>query len=124
MPQRTITEKFIKSRNNVITLTLTENGTAVAGAYTDLDIDLVHPEKGTVALNISRTSDGNGVALSATTGVLTINPGLLTEDLSALLSGATYRVYVRVIDGSNAQGVIFGADDSDALLYFAVSDPV
>lgn len=109
------TKTLIKGSNNVVTVTLTEDGSAIGGAWTELDIYI-----GTDAFNIHRTSNGNGVALAA--GVLTINPGQLTEDLSTLPSGL-HRAYVRIKTSTNAQGAYWGADDTPGQLHFDVSDP-
>ena len=118
-----VTEQFLKSRNNVITLTLTEDGAAISGSWTDLDIDIIDIKSQAVALNISRTSDGDGVALNTSTGVLTINEGLLTEDASVLKNNKLYRAVVTVKSSTNAQGAVFGGEDSTDKLYFYVSAP-
>jgi len=109
-----ITEHFIKDSDNLITLTLTEDGSAITGSWTQVDV-YIGP------VTISRTSEVGGITFS--NGVLTIQPGNLTEDLTALTVGL-HRVYIVVISGSNINGVYFGADDSTDSLYFQVSDPV
>ena len=116
-----LTENFVKDSNNIISLTLTEDGTAISGAWTDLDIDFYR--NGTLALNISRTADGTGVALNTSTGILTINPAQLSETLTDLIAGVLYRIFITVKDSTNPEGAIFGAEDSTSRLYFLVTDP-
>lgn len=109
-------EDFVKGSNNVVTLTLDEGGTAITGAWTELDIRI-----GVDGFAINRTSNGAGIAL--TNGVLTINPANLSESLASLPCGR-HRVTVRVKDGTtNTTGAYWGAADSDPLLAFDVSDP-
>lgn len=117
-----VTEHFVKDTNNVITLTLTENGVGISGTWTSLEIRIGG------LVTITRSSDGDGITLNTTTGVLTIDPGdLLAAEKAAyanLLPGNLYRTYVSVFDSGNDDGVDFGADDSeDGPLFFLVSDP-
>ena len=114
-----ITKAFIKGSDNQIVVTLTENGVGITGTWTSLAIFIGYP---TAIVTINRTSDQDGVALNTSTGVLTITPGKLTENLAALLSGALHRVWVKVISTANPEGVDFGAKDSDAKLYFEIQD--
>ncbi len=104
-----------KGSDNDITYTLTENGVAITNTPTDLTIDI----GGLVSIN--RTSfPSNGIAFAS--GVVTISPGDLTEDLSSLLHDTVHRVKTKFIDGSNSNGVVYGAGDSDDLLYFRIED--
>jgi hypothetical protein len=115
------TEHFIKESDNVITLTLTEDGSGITGAYTDLDIDLIDPVDDSIALNISRGTNGSGVALSVTTGVLTIKPGFLTEDVTVLENNKLYKVLITVKSATNEHGAVFGGGDSDTKIRFLVT---
>lgn len=114
-----ITETFIKGSDNQIVLKLTENGVGIAGAWSSLSIFIGYP---TAIVTITRTADGNGVALNTSTGDLTLTPGKLTESLAALIGGSLHRVWVKVVSTANPNGVDFGANDSDAKLYFEVQD--
>lgn len=112
-----ITEHFIIGSDNEITLTLTEDGTAISGAWTGLDIYIGSP----AVVTITRTSDGGGVALNTSTGVLTIRVGDLTEDLSALVSGRLYPIWVKLTTATHDDGVDFGGPDSSDQLFFLVT---
>lgn len=111
----TVTEYFIKNSDNAITLTLTEDGNPAVISWTSLTVQI-----GTVS--ITRAADGDGITFAS--GILTIIPGQLTEDLTDLRADDTLRVFVRVISAGAPTGVIFGADDSDSVLQFAISDPM
>lgn len=111
-----ITEHFIKGADNQITLTLTEDGTAISGAWTQLDIWIG-------SLRITRTSDGGGVTLNTTTGRLTINPADLTEDLGSLVVGEKYRVQIVITDATNDDGAVFGGSGSDQLTFIISEKP-
>lgn len=119
MTHRIIREDFLKGTNNVIALTLTEDGAAIAGAWTEVEISIGEWDD---SVQITRTADGDGVALNASNGVLTINPGQLSEDLTSLVAGE-YPVYVRVTDATNPDGAVFGGSDSTDRLVFVVSEP-
>lgn len=111
-----VREFFLRGTDNQISITLTENDVAISGAWTRLEIWIG-------SLEIERNVDGNGVALNTSTGVLTITPADLTEDLSSLVDGQEYDVLVRVVDSGNDDGAVFGGEDSDARLIFKVSTP-
>ena len=110
-----VTERFIKGSDNVITLTLTENDAAIVVTWLQVDIYI---GDGVV---ISRTTESGGVGFA--NGILTITPSGLTEDLSGLLVGKLYRVYIKVSDANSTDGSYFGADDSANKLFFEISDP-
>ncbi len=107
-------DRFIKGSDNDITLTLTEDGTAISNTPTDLTVDI----GGLVSINRT-TFPSNGIAFAS--GIVTITPGDLTEDLSALLDGTVHRVKVVFIDGSNPNGIVYGGNDSANLQYFEIS---
>lgn len=107
-------EHFIKGSDNQISLTLTEDGDAIAGQWTSLEIWIGD-------LQIQRAADGDGVALNTSTGVLTITPADLSEDLSSLVVGETYRVQIVVTDAVNDDGALFGGNDSPEWLEFQIS---
>lgn len=111
-------ERFIRNSDNQIKLTLTEDGQAIAGAWTGLEVHI-----GDVVL--SRAVDGDGITLSAVTGILTINPGDLTTDEKAAVDGLTSGSYypVRIVLTSSTQddGVVFGGPGS-TLIRFHISD--
>lgn len=111
-----IVEHFIKGSENRVVLTLTEDGVAISGAWTQLDIFIGD-------LQITRLVDGDGVSLDPVTGILTIIPADLTEDLSALLAGSRHRVQIVVTDATNDDGAVFGGDDSDQLTFFISEKP-
>lgn len=109
-------EHFVKGSDNVITLTLQENGIPVSGAWTALDIYI-----GSDGFNIHRTANGAGITFNS--GVLQIRPSQLSEDMAPLPNG-THRVYIKVKDAvTNTVGAYFGASDSPDPLYFDVTDP-
>lgn len=108
-----VLEKFIKGSDNEITLNLLEADSPVMLSWTSLTIQVG-------SFSITRSGNGNGVDF--TDGVLTITPGDLTEDVSAL-ANVRHRVYVDVISPSTPNSVVFGADDSESALYFSVSSP-
>ena len=118
-----ITEYLIKSSDNVITLVLEENDAAITGTWSTLRIHICDPrDLETAVVTITRTTNTGGVALSS--GTLTIRPRSLTEDLSALVNGRLYRVFIKVADSTtNITGAYFGEGDSEDRLYFLVSDP-
>lgn len=112
---KSVTEPFIKGSDNQIVLTLTEDGQAISGAWTQIDIFIGHAAK------ITRNADGNGVALDTATGVLTITPGDLVEDLAAL--SGKYRVQIVITDPTNDDGAVFGGADSDQLFFMFSEKP-
>ena len=113
-----ITERFIKGSDNVITLKLLEGGVQISGAWTFLDIYIGNP----VVLTISRTSNSAGVAL--TNGLLTIQPSQLSENVAPLIAEQVYPVFIKLRDATTHQaGAYFGAKDSINKLFFEISDP-
>ena len=115
-----ITEHFLKSTNNIITLALTEDGTGISSTWTDLDISICDPDSLVEQLNISRAANGDGIALTTDTGILTIDVGRLIEDLSTVFVGRLYRVFITVQDSLNPQGMRFGKGDTASRLFFRV----
>lgn len=109
-----MTEDFIKGADNQIVLTLTEDDEAISVAWTRLDIWIGE-------LQITRLADGDGVALDPATGILTIRPGDLTEDLSSLVAGSLHRVQIVVTDAANDDGAVFGV--SNPLLFLIADKP-
>lgn len=110
-----VTEHFIKGSDNQIKLILTEDGSAISGAWTRLEVWIGD-------LEIERTTDENGIALNTSTGELTITPADLTEDLSSLVVNRLYRVLIVLVDATNDDGALFGGNDSTDRLYFLVSE--
>lgn len=113
---KSVTEHFIKGSDNQIVLTLIEDDAAISGAWTQLDIWIGD-------VHIQRAVDGNGVALDPATGVLTITPADLIEDLSELQPGTKRRVQIVVTDATNDDGVVFGGGGSDELLFLISEKP-
>lgn len=110
------TEVFIKGSDNQIVVQLTEDGVGISGAWTSLTVYIGD------ALTITRSANGSGVDLDSATGDLTITPGQLTENLSALIEGQLYPVWVKVASSANPNGVDFGAGDSTSRLYFLIQE--
>lgn len=113
-----VIEQLIRDSDNLIKLQLTEDGAAISGAWTGLDITFG-------GVTITRTADGDGVTLSTATGILSISPGdLKTTEKSAidlLQVGNSYRAQIVVTSTLNDDGVVFGGQGSTAIL-FAISD--
>lgn len=114
-----ITEQLIKGSDNIITLTLTEDGTAISSTATQIDITFYIGYGLQPALTITRTPTGNGVSYSG--GVLEITPSDLTEDLTLLSNGRIYRAIIKLTTVGEPDGVVFGGADSDAQIYFHIS---
>lgn len=115
-----VTEQFVRNSDNQIKLTLTEDGSPIAGEWDALDIFIGDD------IQIHRDADGNGVTLSTTTGLLTINPGDLTTDEKAALdelrtAGYRYRVRIVVFSAVNDDGAVFGNTSGESI-YFVMSD--
>lgn len=113
-------EYFIRESDNQIKLTLTEDGTAIFGAWTAIDIHIG-------SKIIHRDADGNGVSLDTSTGLLTISPGDLTtdeqEDIALLPANRLYRTRIIVTSTLNDDGAVFGGSGADPL-YFHISDKI
>ncbi len=114
-----VIEQFIRGSDNQIKVILTEDGSPIVGEWTDLEIFVDGVSM------ITRTVDGDGVTLSAITGVLTINPGDLTAPEKALFDALTaYQFYpVEIVVTSTAadDGAVFGGNGSTRIK-FQVSD--
>jgi hypothetical protein len=116
--QHSITETFIHDSDNLITLTLNENGVPISGAWDELAIYIGRP----AVVILTRTSSSNGISLSELGGVLAIRPAQITEDVSALVPGKLYPVHVQVKSTGNPDGADFGSNDSDTRLFFLIRD--
>ena len=108
-----ITKTLIKGSSNSVDAQLTEDGNPLVVNWTQLDVQI-----GPVTL--TRTANQDGVDFSS--GVLTITPGLLVENLDALVDGTLHRVIVKVTSASLTEGAVFGGDDSDTTLHFEIED--
>lgn len=116
-------ERFVRDTDNQVSITLTESGTPISGAWTGLDIFIGAGLSEQVTL--TRSSDADGVTLATGgTGVLTINPGDLTAEektaVDALLLNHKYRVKIVVTTSTNDDGAVF--PDEDSRLYFLIHD--
>jgi hypothetical protein len=109
------TDYFVRGSDNIITMTLTEDGSAIASSPTEISIDIGD-------VTITRTPDGNGVSFAA--GVLEITPGDLTETaaLATLVAGQIYPVLITIKTAGDLNGVVFGAADSINKQWFEISD--
>ena len=116
------TEYFIRDSDNLIKLTLTEDGVPVSGAWSALDITVEGVPY------IHRTADGNGVTLNTGSGLLTISPGDLTTSEKAafalLTTGRPYRVEIVVTTALNDDGAVFGAPGSEELRFLFYDNPL
>ncbi len=112
-----VVEQFIRGSDNIVKLTLTEDGTAITGAWTGLSVYV-----GGIA--ITRAADGNGVALSTSTGILTISPGDLTApevaSLATLEANHLYPVQIVVTSSANDDGAVW--QPPDARILFHITD--
>ena len=112
-----IIEKFVIGSNNLVGFYLTEDGVPVPNLE---NVDSVTTYIGDL-ITITRSSNNlNGVDYSQGGGLIVFNPGQLSEVLTAL-KNQRYRVKIKVIDGVNTEGVIFGDKNADDKLYFDVS---
>ena len=111
-------ENLVRNSDNQIRLTLTENGEAVTGVWTGLDIWVG-------AVNLHRDADGDGITLDVATGLLTIIPANLTTDekteLEALSARRSYRVRIVVTGALIDDGAVFGGDGAEKII-FQMSD--
>lgn len=114
------TEHFVRNSDNQIKLTLTEDGIAITGAWTELDIFIAGVE-------IHRDADADGVELNTSTGLLTLTPGDMTTDekteLDALSTLCGHRVKIVVYSVINDDGAVFGADGSERIIFMMVDKP-
>jgi hypothetical protein len=107
-------EQFLRGTNNIIELTLTDEGQAVPNLQLATQVDL-----NIGGLLITRTSSGQGINYNLGGGVIVINPGLIPEDLTSLPI-AQLPTTITVYDQGNQQGVRFGGPDSEPELMFSV----
>ena len=116
-----LSEYFIKDSDNQVIVTLTEDDVAISTTPTEVNIVMYKAWSAQPALTITRTSfPDNGVNYAS--GVVTITPRSLSEDLSVLTGGHVYRVVITVKSVAETSGVNYGAGDSDDKLWFLVSD--
>ena len=108
-----LTDYFIRNSDNIITTTLIEAGAAIVVSPTEIVIDI----DGLVTITRSPTGDG----VSYADGIVTLVPGNLTEDLSALADGQTYKVRIIIKTVPQPLGIVFGDGDSANQLRFVVS---
>ena len=114
-----VIEKFRVGTNNLVSFTLNQNGSPVPSLENVDEVRIYIGE----AVTITRTSNNsNGVDYSQGSGKIVLNPANLTEDLSELKT-KRYPVKVRVIDGTNLNGVVYGGLGASDRLYFDVSIP-
>ena len=109
------TDYFIRDSDNILSMTLTEDGDAILVTPTEIDIIF-----GDSVVVINRTPDGNGIAYSG--GVLEITPSGLTEDLSDLIAGHLYKMKFVIKTNEDLAGVVYGGNDSVNKQFFLVSD--
>ena len=114
-----ITERLIKGSDNIISLTLTEDGSAIASTATEIVIKLYQGHGLQSALTITRTPTGDGITFVS--GLLEITPSDLTEDLSVLVHGRVYRAIITVKTVGEPDGVVFGGADSENKIYFHIT---
>jgi hypothetical protein len=117
-----VIEQFIRDSDNQIKLTLTEDGAAVSGAWSELDVII----NGDVVLH--RTADGDGVSFATDTGILIIQPGDLTNDEKAaidlLRANQAYPVQIVVTSILNDDGAVFGGAGSTKILFHISDKPL
>lgn len=113
-----ITEAFIKNSENPVSVTLSEAGAPIAVSPTEISISFYEGYSLSRVLEITRTPTGDGVAFSS--GVVTITPIDLTEDLSVLKDGRLYRAKY-VVKTASQGTVVFGGNDSDNVVCMLVS---
>lgn len=98
------TDLFFKGLDNPVSWALQNDGVTITNVATELRIYIGDP---IVAPVITRaTLPANGVSYAS--GVVTVVPADLTEDLSALIIGRSYPVRILMIDAGNPNGVLFG----------------
>ena len=115
-----IKEYLIRNSDNAIKMTLTEDGVAISGTWTALDVWI-----GTV--NLHRTVNGSGLTLNSSTGLLTLNPGdLLPQEVTDLgrLRVGYYTVKIVVTSSINDDGAVFGATASDQIRFYIDDKPI
>jgi hypothetical protein len=114
-----VVERLVRNSDNLIKLTLTEDGAAISGAWTSLEVHIGD------TIVFTRSANGNGITLSVTTGVLTIDPADLSApeltQLDTLVAGQFYKVRIVVYSASNDDGAVFCGPGS-TLLMFHISD--
>jgi hypothetical protein len=114
-----LTEYFIRNSDNAIKLTLTEDGVAISGTWTGLDIII-----GSVTLH--RTANGDGITLNSSTGLLTLNPGdLLPAEITLInaLQKGFQPVQIVVTSAANDDGTVFGGSANDRIRFFVSDKP-
>ena len=110
-------EQLIRNSDNLIKLTLKEDGVAISGAWDELDVWIG-------GVQIHRIVDGDGITLSDSTGLFTLSPGDLTAPEKAaldLLPTGRYRAQIIVTSALNDDGAVFGGEGSGGI-FFQISD--
>ena len=114
-----VVQPFQIGTNNLVNFTLRQNGVPVPYLPS---VDKLEIFIGETVLISRITSNDDGVDFSQGTGKVVINPGELSEDLSALKT-RRYTVLVKVTDSLNGEGVVFGGAGAADQLYFDVTHP-
>ncbi len=115
-----ISEQLVRHSDNQIRLILTEDGDPITGAWTSIEIFLG-------GISILRTQNEDGITLSTTTGLFTLNPADLTAPevllLDTLTAGVGYRVQIVIKSAINDDGAVFGGEGSDSIFFFISDKP-
>lgn len=109
------TEYFVKDSDNAIVLTLTEASSPTALTWSSITFAF-----GGITITRTPATSGNGLTFSS--GIATLTPAKLTEDLSNL-TNKLHRVYITIVATEAPNGAIWGDNDTDTIVYFLVSDP-
>ena len=111
-------DNLVRGSDNPIKLSLTEDGSPVAGVWDTLDIWIG-------SVNLNRTADGDGVTLDTSTGLLTIIPANLLPaeiaDLAELSARRSYLVKIVITSALVDDGAVFGGAGSEKII-FMISD--
>ena len=114
-----VTRHLLKGSDNEVAVLLTQDDVPLIVSWTELSVFIGRKP---YLVTITRAAPGsNGVDLAS--GILTIRPSDLTEDLSALKNGQLYPVIVEVKDGTSTLGNHFAAADSENRLFFHITEP-
>lgn len=112
-------DHLVRNSDNQVKRTLTQGGIPIVGVWTSLEVFIG-------GVKLTRAADGNGLALSTTTGELVITPAdLLAQeiiDLDALAEDFYHDALVTVFSVANNDGAVFGDADSADRWFFTVGD--
>lgn len=114
-----VTDYFIRGSDNVISTTLTEDGTPIVVTWTEVTVGFETLRGGRSVLDITRSSETAGFTFQ--TGVLELTPADLTEDLSVLEDNNLYKIRITVKTAQEPSGVVYAGGDSDNRLFYHVS---